>query len=392
MTTVKDKAILLIKNNIAIIFFLILVISDIFTKIFNTELNISKYSKALLIIGLILFSVVKRIKILKYIFLAFILFSLGSLNISIERFLDNIPQFFEYYFAIFFFIFLKYNYTHKLKSVLEIVFTIHSIIILLSAIFDIEFLKTYPNSQRFGFTSFFNSQNEFSYVMMAGVVFFTASVSKSSYLSFLKLFLFISASLLVGTKAIILFILLFYIFLFIKFSKPKIYITIFSLMLIVILIYSNNIILFLKTHYRTLYDLYINEGLVSFISSKRSIYFYEKFSFQNDELDFINYLFGGYNLKYVYEMSFFDLLGFFGLFGFTVFILILKNYVSKWFEINSISKIYILIVVGISIGAGYLFENASAQVYTILVFLVLKNCPTSNIFCFPDKVKENINE
>jgi len=310
MTTVKDKAILLIKNNIAIIFFLILVISDIFTKIFNTELNISKYSKALLIIGLILFSVVKRIKILKYIFLAFILFSLGSLNISIERFLDNIPQFFEYYFAIFFFIFLKYNYTHKLKSVLEIVFTIHSIIILLSAIFDIEFLKTYPNSQRFGFTSFFNSQNEFSYVMMAGVVFFTASVSKSSYLSFLKLFLFISASLLVGTKAIILFILLFYIFLFIKFSKPKIYITIFSLMLIVILIYSNNIILFLKTHYRTLYDLYINEGLVSFISSKRSIYFYEKFSFQNDELDFINYLFGGYNLKYVYEMSFFDLLGF----------------------------------------------------------------------------------
>jgi hypothetical protein len=392
MTIVKDKAILSIKNNIEIIFFLILVISDIFTKIFDTELNISKYSKALLLISLILFSVGKRIKMLKYFILAFLLFALGSLNISIERFLNNIPQFFEYYFAIFFLIFLKYNYSHKLKLALEIVFTTHAIVILLSAICDIDFLRTYPYSQRFGFTSFFNSQNEFSFVMMAGVFFFTATVSKSSYLSFLKLIIFISASLLVGTKAIMIFIFLFYVILFIKFFRPKIYVTIFSLILMSIIIYFDNIILLLKTYYRTLYDLYLNEGLLSFITSRRSIYFYEKFSFQNDELGFINYLFGGYNLKYVYEMSLFDLLGFFGLFGFAIYIFVLKSYLSTWFKLNTISRIYILIVIGISIGTGYLFENASAQVYTLLVLLVLKNCPASDIFCFLDKIKENINE
>lgn len=225
--------------------------------------------------------------------------------------------------------------------------------------------------------------------MIAGIVYFTAMLSKNSFMSFIKVILFLLASFMVGTKAIWVFVVVFYVSLIILYTKPKVYLSVFSAFVISFLVFWRNIIQFFKSHYETLYEVYLNEGLLSLLSSKRSTYFLERFSQNFEEFTFLNYLFGSNNLKFVYEMSFFDLISFLGLIGVVIYVYIIKKFLLEWFKKERIMLVYFVIVTSLSFVAGYLFENASAQVYTLLVMIVLNNHLSDSIFS--DKNKENIN-
>jgi|GEM_PF-5183928 len=379
-----------IKKNSVVIFFLLIVLSDALTKILISDYyGISKFVKAFLIVCLIIFSLIKERVLAKYFLGAFLLFAVGSLSISFSRFMDNVPQFFEYYFLIFYFILYKHKGAPLLNKVLDIVFIFHAFIIIAAAIFDFSFLKTYAYSERFGYTSFFNSQNEFSYVMIAGIVYFTAMLNKHSTINIMKLLLFLIASLVVGTKAILVFVVLFYISLLVLYTKPKVYISLFIGLFVTLSLFWNHLLGFFKSHYSVLHRVYIEEGWISFLSSKRSTYFFDRFSKNYEEMDFINYLLGSNNLKYIYEMSFFDLLSFLGLLGFVVYVIILKKFLLNSFTMSRFLILYLILISGLSFVAGYLFENASAQVYTVLVIIVLNHHLDDSIFSH--KNKENIN-
>ena len=369
--TVLRKSYFFIKKNIVSVFFLILVVSDAFTKVFHNEFSISKYVKAFLLLCLVFYSVYHKSKLINYVILALVLFTIGSLSVSITRFTYNLPQFFEYYFALFYLIFLQNKPLGKLKCVLEYVFIAHAAIIITSAVLELQFLKTYPYSARFGYTSLFNSQNEFSFIMISGIAFFTVNLSKNNYFNIIKLIVFLISSLLVGTKAIFIFLIFFYSCLMIKYLKPIFYSSIIASLFIIVLLFQNRIILLFKTNYKTLYDVYRNDGLINFLSSNRYKNFFSKLSKNSENLDFINYLFGSYDLNYVYELALLDILGFFGAIGALVYFLIIKKYTSYLFIDNFKIKTYGYSLIFISMGAGYLFENASAQVYTLSVFFVM---------------------
>jgi hypothetical protein len=363
------------RSNLLIIFFLMIVIGDALTKIFfqSDTPNPSKYIKALLLVPLIYLSLKSTKSFLIYFLIAIVLFIVGSISISTQRFYTNIPQFFEYYFFILFFLSFQNSNLERASKVLEILFLLHASVIIIATIFDIHFLKTYSNSERLGYLSFFSSQNEFSYVMIAGVVFFKGKLQHISLIGVLKLLLMVIGALLLGTKSVLLFILLFSVYLLFKKFKLKYSISIVALLIANVFLFWNAILSFLKIHYNTLYELYQTEGFLSFISSKRSVFLWDRLSTHQEQFEFVNYLFGGYDTAILYEMSFMDLFYFFGLIGIILFGYIIYKFVLKEIRFNQFILVYTLLVVGISFVAGYLIENASSQIYTLLVVLILSN-------------------
>jgi hypothetical protein len=206
---------------------------------------------------------------------------------------------------------------------------------------------------------------------MAGITFFAAKVRKDNILSILKTIFVIFAGLLVGTKAVALFVILFGgYFLFFK-SKPKTYLSITALTSATILIFWNNLASFFKVNYNSLYGVYQREGFLSFLSSTRTDLIFDRFKNNQEDLGIINYFIGSYDLGNIYEMSMLDIPFFFGLIGAILYCYISYRFVLKRIIINQLVKVYLFIVIGISLVAGYLFENASAQIYTLLVIVYL---------------------
>jgi hypothetical protein len=363
------------RSNLLIIFFLMIVIGDALTKIFfqSDTPNPSKYIKAFLLVPLIYLSLKSNKKFLIFFLIAIVLFIVGSISISIQRLYTNIPQFFEYYFFILFFLSFQNSNLERTSKVLEIVFLLHASVIIIATIFDIHFLKTYSSSERLGYLSFFSSQNEFSYVMIAGVVFFKGKLQHISLIGVLKLLLMVIGALLLGTKSVLLFVLLFSFYLLFTRFKLKYSIPIVAILIANVFLFWNAILTFLKIHYNTLYELYKTEGFLSFISSKRSVFLWDRLSAHQEEFEFVNYLFGGYDTAILYEMSFMDLFYFFGLIGVILFGYIVYKFVLRAILFNQFLAVYTVLVVGVSFVAGYLIENASAQIYTLLVVLILSN-------------------
>lgn len=381
-----DKSILLI------IVFLIIVLGDVLTKIFfNLEGHSpSKYVKAFLLVPLILLSFQNQRKLFIYLSISFLLFLFGSISISLDRLIENLPQFFEYYFFVLFFTaFLDLKWK-KIGVTLELVFLFHALIMVIAAIFELRFFKTYLHSERIGYLPFFNSQNEFSYIIMAGITFFAAQVKKDKIFSILKVVFMVFAGLLLGTKAVALFVILLgSYYLFFK-SRPKTYLSILTLASATVLIFWGNIASFFKVNYNALYGVYQTEGFLSFLSSKRTVLIFDRFNKNQEDIDLTNYLLGGYDLNNIYEMSILDIPFFFGLIGATLYCYIVYKFVFKRVVMNQLLIVYLLFVTGISFVAGYLFENTSAQIYTLLVAVYLSE-NYDNDFLESERKKENIN-
>lgn len=361
------------KNSLYIIYFYIIVLADIITKIWN-NLNPAPSSviKGILLVPLFLFFLKKQHKFRIYFLILLCLFSIGCLTRSYEFFTKQIPQFFEYYFFIVFFIFFYSVQWIKIRKALELVFYSHAIVIFIAAIFEIKFFKTYYYSDRYGYISFFNSQNEFSYIMMAGVLFFYTNLKDGiDFLGYSKLLIFIVAGLMVGTKAFFLFIILSSIYLLI--IKISIYRSLFVLASIffVLFIFSNPLLIFFKQNYSDLYVVYKSEGILSLISSQRSVLFWERLQDFWNSNEFLNLIIGGGKMHKVFEMSFLDLFVFFGLIGVYGYLLIIYKEIYRKIIISREIKVILSIIIIISFLSGYLLQNASAQIYLLLVILTV---------------------
>lgn len=366
-----------VKNPLLIVFFLIIVFADALTKIFpHSNPAPSAVIKGLLLIIPFVYVVIYEKRFRWFFLVLFSLFGIGCLTHSFHHFFRQIPQFFEYYFFIFFFIYFYSSDWKKIQKPLEWVFLIHAIIITVASVLSIKYLKTYFYSERFGYISFFKSQNEFSFILMAGLLFFYAQLKQEwSKANLLKLVFFFIAGFLVGTKAYMLFAFLFLIYL--ALTKLPLWLSISAGVgvTLVLISFSSVFIRFFENHYGELYNLYLEKGFISTISSTRSDLLVDRSNDYFAKNGFWNFLFGGRQMHQIFEISILDLFAFFGVLGVAGYISIIYKRIYKKILLPLDASILVIIIVLISMLSGYLIENASAQIYLLLTLMCFGSKP-----------------
>jgi len=355
-----------------ILFMILLLTGDTLTKIFfNDSISYAWCFKAsisfLLLVNLFFFK--KKLFIQLSILLA-IIFLVGVLNYQ-SNFIPKISLFFEYISGILIFNYLFLNNQREfLDKLLFCVFAFYMGTIIVAAIFEIKFLKTY-GSYRFGYMPFFSSQNEFSFMMIAIIVyFFKTFLNKNSLINLVLLGFSIISGLLVGTKAIYIFILIFITFLIFKYLKFKKAAIVYGLILVFTFLLRNVIFMFFDNHFKTLVDVYREKGILDTVLSLRLSLLKDRLMCQTSDLNFLNYLFGGINLNCITEMSIIDILLFFGVLGSAYYFYLYKTEIYNKLNLDNFGNLMILVIVGLSFAGGYFFENFSAQFYVISVLYV----------------------
>lgn len=356
-----------IKNykNISFVFLLIF-LGDSLTFFFLKEtFNYSWVIKAFVTL-LLCFNVIysKKLIINKKLFIGLIYFIITIVFIS-NDYVFRTTQFFKYFSGIlFFYLLMVVNQKKRVEHCLVLIFSFYAITTILSFIFNIIVFKTYPNSERFGFLPFFSSQNEFSYIAMCSVFFFTKKyLNHKKSNNALLLATSLIALLLIGTKACYLFFVLFIFYVLIKNRKYILLVTIFLSTITLILAFQKHFLSFINKFFKFFISVYETNGLINALSSNRIIYLKSRLKHQIDYLTLDNYFLGGGLQKYMTEMSFIDLFLFFGIIGLFIYFYNYKFIYDNFLKIDKIGWFFILSVYFISFIAGYFFENFSSQFY-----------------------------
>jgi hypothetical protein len=354
-------------------FLIIIFISDVITFLtFNSEFAFSKYPKALLTLIIILFLFIKKRMEIKLIVVSFFLFCVGIYNFNSIQVLESIQQYFKYFSGILFLLLLvNINYNLRFKKIFESILIFFSLNILLAFFLELSFFKTYYSIARFGYMPLFNSQNEFSFIMITSIsYFYKNSDVENSFKNKILLLIVLIASLLVGTKVIYLFICCFLIYIIFKYLG-----IIKGSGLILILVFINiaikNLwISLIKNHFEVFVNLYKNTGLLNTVSSNRIENLKIIINTQTNEFNFINYLFGGGDSKYFTEMSLFDIFLFFGCIGGMLYLFIYLKVIYRYLALDTFGLFYLISLSILSFLGGFYFESYTAQIYSV-TFLYL---------------------
>ena len=333
----------------------------------------------LLLVSLFLFN--KNSFIL--ISILFWMISLGMVLNFQNDFTQKISLFFEYISGIIFFKFLIINQNKALLSkILIIIFSFYTITVLIAGLFEIDFLRTY-NALRYGYMPLFSSQNEFSFIMITIVVFYYKNwLEKKEFYGFLLLILSLAASLIIGTKVVYLFLIIFINYIIIINLQLKKIILFYVLILITLFYFKDYLFLFFENKFEIFVDLYHEKGLFDTISSLRVSYLQDRLICQTSNMKPLNYLFGGLTIPCLTEMSFFDVFLFFGLIGGVMYGYLYVRLVINRLSLDLFGAIFVSSITLLSMVAGYYFENFSSQIYTISVLFIFyyqpKTIPSQN--------------
>ena len=264
-----------------------------------------------------------------------------------------------------------------LSKILIIIFSFYTITVLIAGLFEIDFLRTY-NALRYGYMPLFSSQNEFSFIMITIVVFYYKNwLEKKEFYGFLLLILSLAASLIIGTKVVYLFLIIFINYIIIINLQLKKIILFYVLILITLFYFKDYLFLFLENKFEIFVDLYHEKGLFDTISSLRVSYLQDRLICQTSNMKPLNYLFGGLTIPCLTEMSFFDVFLFFGLIGGVMYGYLYVRLVIKRLSLDLFGAIFISSITLLSMVAGYYFENFSSQIYTISVLFIFYYRPTT---------------
>ncbi len=250
---------------------------------------------------------------------------LGEYSEKIDLYKDVVKTTIGYTFIFFVFAFLRTFDAKKLKKTFDF-FKILSLLvyglIFIGALFSISFFKTYLGV-RFGYSGFLYPSSYTSYFIIISVLihyFYSIKIEKqpTAYLLLASI-----AGLLVGTKAVYLFLFLFWGIYFIKYKlyNFKTFWAFITICILSFVLFFDEIFSFLKEKFAVLFELFENNSILTFVLSYRDISFKKATNFISDNWGFYNFILGGVNRKeLLVEMSPFDLILNFGLFGSILFI------------------------------------------------------------------------
>lgn len=381
---IKDKSFQLAL--VLIIFYL----SEAFTKIayyFHAEFhNYSALIKGGFILVSLYFALVnfnkKRKSIFIFLIVMSIIFLIGQYTFGTNGLNSNFFKNLIYssrYLFVFILILFFIDYPFKFKSkmhlkVYEKIVLINSFFIIIGFIFNLKIFWTYSN--RFGFNGLFMVPSITTYFYALALTYFLYQYIKFNK-NKLELLIVIIASMLVGTKALLLFLFLTLIHLFFvkKIYKFKLFYLFTSISTLVILSNINIIINFLKNKYDTLFRVYENYDLITMLTSYRNLRLKENFiPVITENWSFLNYLFGGTDfVKYRVEFELFDVFLFWGIMGSCFYFYFYFIKVIRFKKIVKFGKIQIVFLFIIAMLSGTYFNNAPVTLYLLVVLSSLRN-------------------
>ncbi len=279
----------------------------------------------------------------------------------------------KYFFAIIIFLVIK-GYVFDVKStekILVIIYILCSILVIGSALIDCSVFYTY-NKDRFGFKPPFAAQNEITFFWMIGITYFGYILKREPSKSNLIYLVLVSISAgLLGTKAIILFITCFLIYLvFIEF-KLKIW---YKLYLITLFVAAVVYFLYVSNIYNYFVDLYNESGFWDAITSKRYSLIEERYFPIIDNWEWYNFIIGGTYIKMpVVEMDIIDLYLFAGIWGIWMYAFIMKNTIFSFLINNKLGVFFITQFILIGALAGHIFSSGVNAIYLAVLCYRLQN-------------------
>ncbi len=260
-------------------------------------------------------------------------------------------------------------------SLIEIIFLMCATIVLIALVFNLDYFYTYGYG-RFGYKPPFAAQNEITFFWMIGITYFGYKyVNKRQNRTLLKLLLIITAAISLGAKAILLFVICFFLYLIFFHLRISILKKILFLTIIITAIVSY---VYISNSYYFFLDLYKDHGLLYVITSKRNVLIEERMLPLVNDWSGMNYLLGGLfsNIPLV-EMDLIDVLLFYGIIGTLLYVLLLKRTIFN-FKINCTICIFFVIQFVLIGGlAGHIFPSGLNAIYLAILCLLLQkqnNC------------------
>ena len=266
------------------------------------------------------------------------------------------------------------------KSVLktfEWIIVVNTLAIFGGFILDIDMLSSYQGD-RFGFNGFFivPSIATFFYAISLSYLAFNLKKNNQYKLFFMAVLV---ACLLVGTKALLLFVAatLAHLFLIHKmYLRKKFYILLAASGALLIL-FREPLQAFFKKTFAVLLNVYQESGFITMVTSYRNINLKtDLVNMADAHWGFVNYLAGGTNFtKYRVEFDFIDVLLFFGIAGGGLYLVYYFRHIIRFSELTRFGKIQIGFLLSIGFLSGTFFNNAPVALYTIVfvTFFSIKN-------------------
>lgn len=268
-----------------------------------------------------------------------------------------------------------------IHDVLLVVVTLVLVTAFLGFIFQIHIFRTYPYGGRFGYNGLLQKSITASYFYTAALYFFYLKYKYNPSVTYFLCFLFlVIGALILGTKVIFLslFLLSIYIFFDQKLYLKKYFYIVCGVLLFLMVTFQNSIKGFVSNQMSSMINFYENSDFITFISSFRNLIFKENYEFYVQKWNFYNYLFGGKFPNYkLFEMSVFDLVIMFGFIGGIYFIWMLKKFIYDPYLSGVNNKLFLTLMllnlILVSVFSGQLFENNSAVLYVLFFTLLSAN-------------------
>lgn len=286
-----------------------------------------------------------------------------------------------YYLDRYLFIFLftlmiysrKDSYAIVKKSLwyIEIILLSNATLILVSFLFGLDFFKSYYDSSRFGYDGLFNKPNEASIVYTIYLIYIYYNVFVNKTQKLIKFIFIICITLLIGTKSILLFLSMLFIFHFLLVFKGN------KLLKPVILSLTITILLFFLTIVKYVFSLsefwsaIDEDNIITLLLSYRDFLVLKNIEYINLNWSAVNYFIGGtfYTKQFALsQMDGVDLFLFFGAFGTLAYCLLLgKILIRRNFIFNGL----IIIVFICAFLGGGLLTSAMAMILLFSVSFIL---------------------
>lgn len=347
MTQIEHKKPIL--HHILYGIFLVLFLLEPLVKIFydpNSNFRIKAVFKFILLLILLAYMIFLKVKreIFLFITILVISFLLGQ-YILVEKysifggdFIGEVKRgdvyiFVKYIYILFFVgvyerITKNENLTERLVNLFNGFMIINTVFIIVGLFTKLELLKSYPYTPRFGYQGLIELAGE-------SIHLYTIAISLA-YIKYVKtkkyilLLLFIVGGILLGKKAIFIYLALLLLIHLIHLKKKKIVFGI-GVLGMLGLIFHNYIIEVYLNLFPFWQNLYKSKGLVTVIFSKRNILFEQSISYIQANWHPLNYFFGGIDFAmFRSEFGFFDLFLALGIIGFALYLcFIYKYFLSK---------------------------------------------------------------
>jgi hypothetical protein len=280
-------------------------------------------------------------------------------------------------FICFYFIFtifekLRDSQKRKIFKIYEIIIYVNGLCAILGLIFDIPMFYTYTQRHRFGFSGFLPAQNEASLFWLVALFYGYAILNEEKRK--LPLIMAIAGSVLLGTKAALISVIVSLIWFGWKFHRKAFK----KFLLASIFIVPCFLSIFFKDGMEDtlnsfeyfqffIYRIDKEDALTLLLSGRNT--FMDKFFMQIDNWNFGNYLFGGY--LHTIEMDIFDSLLFYGIIGlilyFVCFGIVFRNINSRY------RSMFVSLYFSMAALGGHVFWSAVNTFYIVLFILRTSN-------------------